>query len=155
MRQTDHYKAFEQNPNVLCVFTGPHSYVSASWYANPQVASTWNYISVHAKGVLQFLDEEGLQEVLQNTTAHFENNDQSPASYHHLSTEYINRLSKAIVAFRIEVKEIETVFKLSQNRNEKDYESIIRQLEKREGDAQQIADEMEKRKSRLFNEKKP
>ena len=34
MRQTDHHKAFEQNPNVLAVFTSPHVYVSASWYEN-------------------------------------------------------------------------------------------------------------------------
>ena len=35
MRNTDHHKAFEQNPNVLTVFTGPHTYVSATWYDNP------------------------------------------------------------------------------------------------------------------------
>src|ERR1700712_156361 len=56
-RKTDHQLAVEHNPNVLAVFTGPHTYVSASWYTNKQVASTWNYISVHEKGTLQFLDE--------------------------------------------------------------------------------------------------
>ena len=30
MRNTDHHKAFEQNPNILAVFTGPHTYVRAS-----------------------------------------------------------------------------------------------------------------------------
>ena len=60
MRNTDHHKAFQSNQNALCVFTGPHTYVSASWYSNPQTASTWNYISVHVKGNIRFLDEAHL-----------------------------------------------------------------------------------------------
>ena len=53
MRNNDHHKAFEKNPNVLAVFTGPHVYVSATWYDDPHQASTWNYMSVHAKGNYQ------------------------------------------------------------------------------------------------------
>src|SRR5688500_1115328 len=49
MKQTDHHKAFIQNDNVLAIFTGPHTYVSASWYTNQKQASTWNYLTVHAK----------------------------------------------------------------------------------------------------------
>ena len=30
MKNTDHHKAFEKNEHVLLIFTGPHSYVSAS-----------------------------------------------------------------------------------------------------------------------------
>ena len=62
MRNTDHHKAFEQNPSVLAVFTGPHTYVSASWYSNKSTASTWNYMSVHARGSLRFLDGPALLE---------------------------------------------------------------------------------------------
>src|SRR5690348_16340341 len=43
MKNTDHHKAFEHNPNVLAVFTGAHTYVSATWYSDPNQASTWNY----------------------------------------------------------------------------------------------------------------
>jgi transcriptional regulator len=46
MRNTDHHKAFIENPNALAVFTGPDCYVSASWYSTPQIGSTWNYMSV-------------------------------------------------------------------------------------------------------------
>src|SRR5580692_303854 len=74
MRQTDHHRAFLQNPNVLAIFNGPHSYVSASWYTEPRQASTWNYMAVHAKGILRFLDDQALSEVLQKMTAHFEKN---------------------------------------------------------------------------------
>jgi len=150
MRQTDHHKALEKDQNVLCIFTGAHSYVSASWYKDPQVASTWNYMSVHVQGILTFLDEGNLLDILEKTTAHYEKNDQSPASYHNLSTEYIERLSKAIVGFEIEAKSIGHVFKLSQNRNQQDYKNIIQQLENEGNESAIIAGEMKKRCSQLF-----
>src|SRR5215208_1173818 len=85
MRQTDHHRAFEKNPDVLCVFTGPHTYVSASWYSNPHQASTWNYMSVHVKGKIRFLDENGLVNVLKKITLHFEkDNFQSPTVFGNL-----------------------------------------------------------------------
>lgn len=37
MKNTDHHKAFLQNENVLAVFTGNHTYVSATWYSNPHL----------------------------------------------------------------------------------------------------------------------
>src|SRR3954471_19898237 len=43
MKNTDHHKAFNQNENILAVFAGPHTYVSASWYKDQKQASTWNY----------------------------------------------------------------------------------------------------------------
>ena len=74
MRKTDHHRAFEQNPNVLAVFTGPHTYVSASLYTNPLQGSTWNYMSVHARGDVSFASEQELRAILKRTTSHFENN---------------------------------------------------------------------------------
>jgi transcriptional regulator len=64
MKGNDHHKAFLANPNVLVRFYGPHCYVSASWYTNPQQGSTWNYITVHAKGELNFLDDSELPGLL-------------------------------------------------------------------------------------------
>jgi transcriptional regulator len=151
MRQSDHYKAFTKNNKVLCVFTGPHAYVSASWYSNPQNASTWNYMTVHAKGELQFLNESMLLKILEETTRKFENDPVSPASYHHLPTDYISRLSKAIVGFEIKVQEVSHVFKLSQNRDKNDYGNIIFQLKNGDADAMLIAAEMEKRRDQLFS----
>lgn len=150
MRNTDHHKAFEQNPHVLAVFTGAHSYVSPSWYANPQQGGTWNYMSVHAKGLLKFLNETALIEVLRRTTNHFENNPHSPANFEHLPQDYVQRLIKAIVAFEIEVTEMDNVFKLSQNRDEESYHNIIHQLNEQKGDGVVIAEEMQKRLTKLF-----
>jgi transcriptional regulator len=147
MKNTDHHKAFLHNPNVLVVFTGAQTYVSAGVYDNPNQASTWNYISVHAKGILSFLDHEALLHILKRTTDHFDGSDpNSPSSFDNLPEAYVQHLSKAIVAFEIEVKEIDNVFKLSQNRNEKSYHNIIEALhERKDAQSEIIAEEMEKR----------
>jgi transcriptional regulator len=151
-RKSDHHKALEENSNVLALFTGPHSYVSGTWYAgNPQQASTWNYISVHARGRLSFLGEEELIGLLKRLSLHFENgNVNSSTVYDNLPDEYKSKLVKAIVAFEIEVTELENVFKLSQNRDEKSYDNIIAELKKQEGDAKLIAEIMEVRKHGVF-----
>jgi transcriptional regulator len=146
MKNTDHHKAFLHNSNVLVVFTGAHTYVSASVYSDNRQASTWNYISVHAKGILSFLDEKALLNILKRTTDHFENNPHSPANFDNLPNDYVHHLIKAIVAFEIEVKEIDNVFKLSQNRDEKSYHNIIAALhERKDAQSEGIAIEMEKR----------
>ena len=100
MRNTDHHKAFEKNSNVLAVFTGPHVYVSGTWYSDPHQASTWNYMSVHAKGNIKFGDHNDLVAILRRLTLHYENNNTASTTiFDNLSSEYLKPLVKAIVAF--------------------------------------------------------
>lgn len=151
MKNTDHHKAFLHNENVLVVFTGRHTYVSATWYSNPYMASTWNYMSVHARGIIRFLDDEALEDALRMTSLHFENYDrQSPTAFDNLPAEFKQRVMKAIVAFEIEVTGLDTVFKLSQDRDLKSYLNIIEKLKEQGGDGQVIAAEMEKRTKEVF-----
>lgn len=151
MKNTDHHKAFMHNENVLVVFTGHHTYVSATWYSNPHQASTWNYMSVHVKGIIRFLDENALIDVLRKTSLHFEKqNEQSTTVFDNLSPAYTQRLLHAIVAFEVEIKEIDTVFKLSQDRDAKSYANIQEHLKAQGEDGQVIAEEMAKRKKQVF-----
>jgi transcriptional regulator len=150
MRQTDHHKAMEHNADVLVVFTGPSAYISASVYEQKQQASTWNYQAVNVQGKLQFLGDEQLLPMLDELTAYFENNEASPSLYKHLPEDYIQRLSKAIVGFEIKVTGMDHVFKLSQNKDRKNYENIVEHLSKGDASEQYIANEMEKRKNKLF-----
>ncbi|MEO6610607.1 MAG: FMN-binding negative transcriptional regulator [Chitinophagaceae bacterium] len=150
MRNTDHHKAFEQNENVLAMFTGPHTYVSATWYTKP-VGSTWNYMSVHAHGAIRFGDADELKAVLQRLTLHYENNNpESTTVFDNLPAEYTERMMKAIVPFEIAINDLQHVFKLSQDRDEKSYDNIIRELKQKDNDAKTIAEIMEKRKSKVF-----
>jgi len=151
MRNTDHHKAFEQNPNVLAVFTGPHVYVSGTWYSNPQQASTWNYMSVHAKGTIRFGNEEDLIAILKRLTLHYENNNTASTTiFDNLPSEYTGPLMKAIVAFEVEITSVENVFKLSQNRDEKSFHNIMSKLNEQGSDGKFIAGEMKKIQQQLF-----
>ncbi len=153
MRKQDHQLAFEKNPQVLAVFTGPHTYISATLYTNPQEASTWNYMSVHARGLLKFLDEKGLENALRRLSLHFENNNlNSPTIFNNLSEDYRTKLMKSIIAFEIEVDSMEHVFKLSQNRDKESYQHIIEHLQKQGGEAYNVATQMGKRSSELFED---
>ncbi|MDX1439773.1 MAG: FMN-binding negative transcriptional regulator, partial [Rubricoccaceae bacterium] len=142
MRKTDHHRAFEQNKNALVLFTGPNCYVSGTWYSNPQTASTWNYMTGQVRGVLRFLDEAGLVDILRKTTLHFEDgNTDSETIFDNLPPDYTNKLLPAIVAFEIEIETLDTVFKLSQDRDHESYKNIIRELRQQGGDAEVIAEE--------------
>ncbi len=145
MRKQLHTIAFEKHNQVLVVFTGSHSYVSATNYEQQNTASTWNYKAVHASGKLNFLDEEKLVELLKNLTNKFENNIHSSALVEKMDSQYVSNLLKAIVAFEIEAEEINHVFKISQNKDEKTRERIINTLEKEtNSDANEMAKEMSK-----------
>lgn len=151
-KKMDHQKAFEQNPNTLMIFTGPHTYVSGTFYTgNLQQASTWNYISIHARGKIKWMEEEGLIALLKRLSLYFENgNTESTTIYDNLPDDYKLKLVKAIIGFELEVTELENVHKLSQNRDEKSYDNIVEQLKKQDGDAKEIGTIMEQRKSKVF-----
>lgn len=148
MKKTDHHLAFEKNNNVLVLFTGPHCYVSASWYNNPQTASTWNYMTVHAKGKIIFTDDDGTYEAVKSITNKYEGTA-TKAAFNNIPKEYVLPLIKAIVGFSIEIEKLENVFKLSQNKKHDEQLNIITQLRARNSnyDDLQIAGEIEKRLS--------
>lgn len=151
MRNTDHHKALMENPNVLAVFTGPSCYVSASWYSNPQIGSTWNYMSVHVIGKVRFMSDDELVQFMRAFTLKFENgNTDSQTIYDNLPEEFLRKMMPAITGFEIHAEKLENVFKLSQNRDEKSYTNIISKLEEKGGESALIAKEMRKRKADLF-----
>jgi transcriptional regulator len=145
MKNSDHHKAFSKNEHVLVIFNGPHCHVSASWYTEPNVASTWNYMTAHAKGKICFGDEAQTKKIVEELTNKYEKVG-SEAAFNKLPNDYVDRLVKAIIAFTIKVESLDNVFKLSQNHDEKTRQSIIEHLRKRESDDENaIAEEMQKR----------
>lgn len=153
MRNTDHHRALVENPQGLLLFTGPSCYVSASWYTNPQIGSTWNYMSVHVSGEVKMMSEEELQQFMRKLTLKFEEgNTESKTIYDNLPDSFLNKMMPAIAGFEIKAEKMDNVFKLSQNRDERSYLNIIEKLVERGGQSALIAEEMRKRKAELFPE---
>src|SRR5436309_701700 len=145
MKKQDHTIAFMKHPDALVVFSGAHTYVSASWYENKQIASTWNYQSVHASGFIRFQDNAFLLQLITRLTETFEQ-PESPSLVQKMDPAYVQQMMQAIVAFEMEVVSVRHVFKLSQNRDQKSRENIIFHLREEGADGLEIAKEMELKK---------
>lgn len=130
------WKHFDPTAQVLCIFNGPHSYVSSSWYHDEEVP-TWNYIAVHVYGRIQLLGEDEVLASLHDLVNKYEKNSQKPINLNELSPDTMAQI-RGIVGFKIVIDDIQATYKLSQGR-EKDHPSIISALEKRDAGAKAIA----------------
>ena len=143
MKKTDHHQAYAKNENVLALFTGAHAYISASVYQDPAVASTWNYSSVQAKGKIKLLNDAETREIIRELTNRYENPDTSPAAFHQMSEDYIDKNLKAISGFEILLQSMTGIFKLSQNHPATNRTNIINQLSaSTDANDQQVAEDM-------------
>lgn len=151
MRKTDHHIALTNNPDTSVIFNGPHCYISSSWYSYKGEGATWNYMTVHAKGTVEFTSDEETINILQELTDKYEATQPTPQLMKDIPQDYVDKYVKAIVGIKIVVKELDTTFKLSQNRDEQSYKNIVAQLEQINKPAEQaIAEEMRQRRPEQF-----
>lgn len=136
------WKNFESNLEVLCIFNGPHSYVSSSWYQEEEVP-TWNYIAVHVYGKLKIIEGDALIHHLKNLVDKYEEASENPIKIENLSKNTMKQV-RGVVGLQIEITEIQAAYKLSQGR-EHDHSAIIRELErKNDSGSQELANRMKK-----------
>jgi len=139
------WKTFEKNPEVLVIFQGPHTYISPTWYNHVNVP-TWNYQSVHVYGNPRILtDREEIYEMLSRLIARNEGNPSYRMET--LPPDFVEKEMKGIVAFQVDVTRIEANYKLSQNRDDESYRSIVSHLDEREDEMSHgVAEAMRKQR---------
>lgn len=119
-----------QNQQVLVVFQGPHCYISPTWYETAKAVPTWNYVSIHLYGELEIVeDRKVIFDSLNDLINKYESADSS-YNLNDVEPNYIEGLSKGIVAFKIKINKIEAKAKLSQNHPAERQKLIIEHLEK-------------------------
>jgi transcriptional regulator len=119
----------ESRPNVLVVFSGPHAYISPTWYQAERTVPTWNYVAVHAYGPLEIVDDEPtVLDLLHRTVEHFEAGQPQPWRLADQPAEFVAQLAQQIVAFRIPIRRIEGKWKLNQNHPAERRERVAAQL---------------------------
>lgn len=120
---------------LLVIFSGPHAYVSAAWYSNPNRVPTWNYVAVHAHGRANLVEDPELADsMMDNLVDRLEGSRPDPWSRQRLTEDqYRNRL-KAIRPFEVEIDKLDGVFKLSQDKAPEDRSQVISGLEREAGD---------------------
>jgi len=136
---------FEAKSEVLCIFNGPHAYVSSSWYKEEE-EPTWNYIAVHVYGTLQILTEEETMQSMHRLVDKYEKASKNPISLKNLSSKTLRQV-KGVVGFQIRVSDIQATYKLSQTRVD-DHHKIISELEERpDSGSQSISQHMKGQKA--------
>ena len=140
--------------NVLAIFSGPHAYVSPSFYEAENVVPTWNYLAVHAYGKIRVLDDiDSLTEILMKSVKAYEQSRDAPWALE-TNSSYFKKMASAIVGFRIEIDRLEGKWKLSQNHPRERQEKVKDALEKSaRPEEQQIARLMAERLKQAAPEK--
>jgi transcriptional regulator len=132
---------------VLTIFSGPHAYISPSWYGAGPAVPTWNYVDVHAYGTGRLVDDgDWLRQFLRRLSDRHETGNQAPWCMQDLPEPYLEGMLKGIIGFDITVARLEGKYKLSQNRPASDRPRIIAALEGREdADSHAVAHLMRER----------
>ena len=138
-RANSHWREIERSPKVLAIFTGPHGYVSPTWYAAAPAVPTWNYGVVHAHGVPRVNEDDGfLRGVIEELASRYEGDRPDGWRAETLPPEFYTGLRRGIVAFELPAARLEGKFKLGQNRSVEDRRRTIAALE-REGSREAAA----------------
>ena len=140
-------RLFGTDKQARAVFSGPHAYISSSWYDHINVP-TWNYLSVHVYGHTRVLTDKETLELLRKQTDKYEKASTCPVSIESMTEAYIRKEMRGLVAFEMTIETMQGTAKLSQNRDDANHAAIVEQLRQREDvDSHRVADEMEKRRA--------
>jgi transcriptional regulator len=108
---------------TLVVFSGPHSYVSPTFYLDPLSVPTWNYIAVHAYGTLSLVEDEAGKDALLDGLIQA-NEPAFAEKWRSMPSDFRRTMLTGIIGFRIPISRIEGKFKISQNRNPEERRNI-------------------------------
>ena len=120
-------RKIEVGDEVLCDFLGAHSYISSSWYDHRDV-STWNYEEVQIYGLVEIMSDNELYNHLKKLTEFFELPQKCPMTLEKMGTEFVEKEMRGALGIKIIPTEIKIKQKLSQNRDEKNFQRIIENL---------------------------
>ena len=116
---------------LLVVVQGPHGYISPGWYGDVPSVPTWNFVSVHLSGIPEILSPEENLRVLDRLVARFESALPQPRLMWQAPNdeEYVRRLERGTVGFRLTPTKVVAKRKLSQNKSDEVVDTIIAEVE--------------------------
>lgn len=131
-----HWQQFSDK-EVLVIFQEPHAYISPLHYEKTENVPTWNYIAVHAYGLLKTFPQVENLKLLETQVEAFDKK-YFETNWQQISDEYKINLAKGVVAFEIEVTDLQGKKKLNQNKTGKDAQNVIKAFEKSDNDNEKI-----------------
>lgn len=131
----DLHRLVPDGAEVLAIFRGGDAYVSPNWYPSKaehhRHVPTWNYEVVHVRGRILFQhDEKAKTAAVGRLTRALEGRTNGEAGWRMADAprDYMATMLANIVAFRIDVDVVTGKSKLSQNRDARDFENVVRTL---------------------------
>ena len=130
-RANPHWSNWGQSTAGKILFSGPHCYVSPTFYTTDFNVPTWNYVSASISGLISIVDaEEQVLAFLESLVSRYEEGREGQGWAFDVSDERYIRLLAGIVVFKVRIEEIDASFKLNQNKSKEDQESVIQNLSK-------------------------
>ena len=137
-----HAEQIKNGKTALVIFQGPNAYISSSVYTHENVP-TWNYQAVHLYGTVEILTKSELENHLSQAIDHFETERNNKLDYSKFSKSMLDNYLNEIIGLRLRTYKIEAAYKMSQNRNNTDFQNIVTDLSQSKNPLdQEVAKEM-------------
>jgi len=135
-RANPHFRDLAEGNEALMIFQGPDGYITPNWYPSKaedgKVVPTWNYAVVHATGRPEVVNEKAwLLRHVSELTDQQERTEARPWALSDAPDRYVDVMLRGIVGFRFAITRLEGKWKMSQNRELKDQEGVVRGLQGR------------------------
>lgn len=117
------YAHIKDGAEMLLIFKGADSYISSSWYAEPEIP-TWDYEAVHINARIKVQSDLELTHSLEKLIRHFEKDMKDPLQPNDIPHKIWNENFKEITGFWLEPMECLGVQKLHQGFDALDIHNI-------------------------------
>ena len=141
-RPNPHWRYLQARPQALVTFMGPQAYLSPSVYPDLARVPTWNYLAVHCRVQATLVEEPAAKDALLKQLI----GDHEPsyaAQWRALGEEFAHKMLAGIVAFELEVLDLQCKLKLNQHRHES-HAALYAQYRQGNADARALAQWMER-----------
>jgi len=120
------HTAVQDHSSVTAIFTGPHAYISPTYYRSEHNVPTWNYAAVHCEGTLRFIDdeEESWRHIGEMVSVY-----EGESGWSLPDEDRFKAMMGAVRFFSIASPVFKCSFKFNQNKSPEDIESVIESLE--------------------------
>lgn len=122
------WRVAPQMADAMVIFQGPHTYISSSWYQDPNVP-TWNYQAIHVYGTVRVIEDQEFHEAMQHMLNRYESGRPEGRTWESLEPSFREQQMRGIVGLAMDVVRIEAAQKMSQNRQDEDFHHIVDKLE--------------------------
>ena len=104
-------------PTKLAV-TGPRGYISPDWYGVDDQVPTWNYVAVHLSGSLSLQPQENIRAVIDRLSEEFEARLAPKPVWKSskMTPDVLDKMMRQIVPCRLRIEDVQSTWKLGQNK---------------------------------------